>query len=205
MSFSVVPKYGEAPAADPTSDTGPSAQDAIAYIVGAEGDLDLAAERLFGVTSPANPYPRAQLITLVAEDPNSAELLASKLRTLTILQAFNSVRLVGATVDGSLDRLTASDRSKLYTSLLSIISGLTDEHSTNINANINSNSTSLSLTEHVMSKLPPNIQEAMKVLMLPSSGGQPTNGVVHDVEVQDTHSGLGNSPPNAAVEDSDVS
>jgi len=182
----------------------PTAQDAISALVTAEGDLDLAAELLFGRWDPKSegPPPKARLIAIIAEDPTAQQDLQKQLRTLTLLQTFNTTRLVGVTVEGALDKLPGSDRAKLYTSLLSVLASLTDEHSTSFNANIQS--TSLNVSEQIFRQLPPEIRENLKVLMaappeLPDQRGEvPISSMDGSLNPPTPRWSGGNPLPNAA-------
>jgi hypothetical protein len=78
-----------------------TAQDAISAIVAAEGNLDLAAERLFGFEEGTNS--RAQLIALLAEDPTAHANLQRTLRTLSLMEAFATFKEVALSVRGTLD------------------------------------------------------------------------------------------------------
>jgi len=144
---------------------GPSASDAVMEIVKAEGDLDLAGERLFGPT-PLRPErgwlpQRSRLIALLANDPQAILDLQKNLRILTMLQTYSSARKIGAVVEGLVDRLPSDDLVKLYGTLLTQVGTLTDDHT--INQNLNAN---LSFPDALASKMPPHVAEAFKVLAM---------------------------------------
>lgn len=143
----------------------PTAQDAVREIIKAEGDLDLAGERLFG-PKPLHPDrnylpARARLVMLVAEDPQAVADLQKHLRTLTLLQAYQSARLVGISVDGSIQNQKPEDLVRLYNVLLTNVATLTDDHTQTQNLNAQ-----LSVGDALMANLPPEIKEALRVVMM---------------------------------------
>lgn len=172
-----------------------TAHDAINAVVAAEGDLELAAERLFGYTtedgSEVSAYSnKTKLIALLAEDASAQQDLQRILRTLSLLRAFASFNLVSTTIDGTLEHLDANNRARLMTRLLDSIAVLTDDHTQNINTkqtNLNMN-----MTEALMKKLPPDIQQAVKVL---AAGELDENSN----STLDAEWSLGDPPPNAAT------
>jgi hypothetical protein len=183
-----------------TTYANPTALDCIAAIVAAEGDLDLATERLFGYHSPQ--ADRARLIATIADDPPSVGILKENLRTLAMLQAYQSMRSVGIAVDGTLQNQSPHDLIKLYTNLMGILATFTDDHKSTIEGNFSS----LNLTaDVVLSKFPKDVQDAIKVLLVPEpleptshlNPNQPyTNGTTQIIEHQGRS--LGDPPPNAA-------
>ena len=180
-----------------------TAQDALNAIVASEGDLDLAAERLFGSaplaeelvageapdTSISVAYlNKTKLIALIAEDASVQQDLQRVLRTLSMLRAFSTFNLVSTTVDGTLDNLDATNRARLMTRLLDSIAILTDDHTQTINSN--ERRLNVNMTEAVMKNLPPDVQQAIKAL----SVGQGEN----EGEIIESEWSLGDPPPNAA-------
>jgi hypothetical protein len=181
----------------------PSALDCIAAIVAAEGDLDLATERLFGYHNPQ--ADRARLIATIADDPPAVGILKENLRTLAMLQAFQSVRAVGIAVDGTLQNQSPHDLIKLYTNLMGILATFTDDHKSTIEGNFSS----LNLTaDVVLNQFPKDVQDAIKVLLAPNDPTTPTtpqthshlNPTTHPATQVIEHQGrsLGDPPPNAA-------
>lgn len=146
---------------------GPSPTECIQAIVAAEGDLHIAAERLFGREDPRQPNTkRALLIATIASDPPSVGILKENLRTLAMLQAFSSASAVGVAVNGTLENQSPHDLIKLYTSLMGILATFTDDHKSTIEGNFQS----LSLTaDVVLSKFPKDVQDAIKVLLQPEA------------------------------------
>jgi hypothetical protein len=140
----------------------PTSLDAIGAIITAEGNIDLAAEMLFGIPIKGQIHPKAQLIAVIAADPSATQELQHQLRTLATLQTFQSMQRVGFVVEGSLTIQEPADLIKLYTQLLSLVATFTDDHTQQVNANVQS--TSLNLTEVVLRQLPPEVREALKVL-----------------------------------------
>jgi hypothetical protein len=179
-----------------------TAQDAISAIVAAEGNLDLAAERLFGFEEGTNS--RAQLIALLAEDPTAHANLQRTLRTLSLMEAFATFKEVALSVRGTLDTLEPHARSRLLKQLLDSIAILTDDHTQNINSQ--STRLNLSLTEAVYKSLPPDVQQALKVIEADTTTDLPADlnallgaaatGVA-PVHTPPSHV-LGNGIPNAA-------
>lgn len=158
---------------------GPSTQDAIAAIVSTEGNMELAAERLFGPVAvrPSDPgwgkpHPKSRLTALLTADPTTSQELQRILRTLSLIQAFSTFQLTAVAVEGSLDRLSAEARVKLYKQLLDSIATLTDDHTATVNAN--NTSLNLSLSEAVIRSLPADVLESLSMLNTPTGqAGQP--------------------------------
>lgn len=187
-----------------------TSQDAINAVVAAEGDLDLAAERLFGYTptsaasaasalvgddEPATPLSytnKTKLVALLAEDPSTQQDLQRILRTLSMLKAFSTFNLVATTVDGTLDNMNANERAKFMKNLLDSLAVLTDDHTQTVNSN-NTN-LNVGLTEAVMKNLSPDVREAIKVLTAGEGNGNGNN------ETIEAEWSLGDAPPNAAVD-----
>jgi hypothetical protein len=143
-----------------------TAQDALQAVIAAEGNMYLAAERLFGIEdSPAEQ--KARLVKLIAEDPTAQQELQRTLRTLSLVEAFSTFMDVSAVVKGTLDQLDAPGRAKLMKQLLDSMSILTDDHTQTVNSN--QTRLNLSLTEAVYKQLPPDIQQALKALQEPAS------------------------------------
>lgn len=188
-----------------------TSQDAINAVVASEGDLDLAAERLFGF-SPldgngagsnstdegiGSAYGnKTKLIALLAEDASAQQDLQRILRTLSLLKAFSTFNNVSVTVDGTLDTMDGNQRARLMTKLLDTIAILTDDHTQTLNSN--QTRLNLNMTEAVMKNLPPDVQQAIKMLSVGSNEGELSNT---DTETFEADWSLGNPPPNAAVDD----
>jgi hypothetical protein len=165
---------------------GPTGEEAVSAILAAEGDLDLAGERLYGPceTPGAN---KARLQRLIGEDPDLSKTLHRSLRTIALLQAFSTFKATAVAVENTLDKMDANQRARFMNMLLQSMTVLTDDHTQTINSTSQHTALNLSLTEAVFKELPPDIQQALKVI---NSGGPP--------EVIDQWS-LGEPPPNAAT------
>lgn len=164
----------------------PTTRDAIAAIMATEGNMELAAERLFGADEDHKNKER--LATILMEDASAQGDLQRVLRTLSMLQAYSTFRTVSVVVEGTLDRMDANARGRFYTHLIQSLALLTDPHESTINAH--STSLNLSMSEAVMKSLPPEIQQALKVLQEPAPSGP--EGPIS------VHTGI-SEPPNAAV------
>lgn len=166
----------------------PSTQEAIDAVINAEGDLDLAAERLYGYHEGQNLKTR--LVALLSRDKTATSDLQRALRTLTMLQTFQSLKLTGVVVDASLEKLDAEARTRFYTALITALQSLTDDKTQTINANSTSTSLSMSMSEQVFKDLPPAVQQALKVLQSKAAS---------DASAPDREFSLGDPPPNAAL------
>lgn len=177
-----------------------TSHDAINAVVAAEGDLDLAAERLFGFTDSGGDGEsynnKTKLIALLAEDAAAQQDLQRILRTLSMLKAFSTFNVVAMTVDGTLENLSADSRSKLMVKLLDMLSVLTDDHTQTLNSN--QTRLNLNMTEAVMKQLPPDIQQAVKMLSVGSNEDEAGFG---SEDIVDADWSLGDPPPNVAVAD----
>jgi hypothetical protein len=144
---------------------GPTAQDAISAIINTEGNLDFAAERLFGHKEGVDN--KARLIALITEDPSAQGDLQRILRTLAMLQAFSTFKEVSMVVGATLDKLDPNQRARFMTTLLTAINMFTDDHTQTTNINARSTSLSVAMSEQVFKSLPPDVQQAIKALQAP--------------------------------------
>lgn len=128
-----------------------TSRDAIAELVLANGDLALAAERLYGSSSAAN-----RLVALIAGDMSAPAMLSAQMRTLATINMFATLNKVQAELNDKVSLLDPYDLSKTYTAILDKVLAATDNHESTSNININ---------EVVMSILPPEAREALKQLV----------------------------------------
>lgn len=120
----------------------------IEALVVAGGNTHLAAERLFG----HNPNATAWLVASIAQDPLAQESLNAQLRTLTTLQAFDSLSAAKALLDVVLTDLDPADFTKFYTTLLTQITSLTAPPPSGRALDASQ------LAELLMSRMPPNVR-----------------------------------------------
>lgn len=125
---------------------------AIDTLIQANGDAALAAERLH--------VPKQQLIAAITADPLSVDTLQRQLRTLTLLGAyelFDQTKLVYLAQLADIDPKTLA---KTMTTLLVMLTQLTQPTTQNISANVN-------ITEVVLRMLPPDARAALQSLVAP--------------------------------------
>lgn len=128
-----------------------SSRDAIAELVLANGDLNLAAERLYGTATAA---PR--LVALIAGDMSAPAMLAAQMRTLATINMFATLNKVQAELDGRIGNMEPYELSKTYTTILDKVLQATDNHESTQNINVQ---------EVILSILPPEAREALKQLV----------------------------------------
>jgi hypothetical protein len=100
-----------------------SANDAIAYLVGRNGNAELAAvdaSRQLG-----HEIKGAHLIAIIASDPTSPALLSQQLRMLIVMQLFEALRLAFMQFSSTVGSLSPRDSALAYKNLLSEIHNLT--------------------------------------------------------------------------------
>lgn len=135
------------PLAPPDQQTLLPADICIEALVTAGGNTRLAAERLFGQSAHATAY----LVASIAQDPLAQENLNAQLRTLTTLQAFDSLNAAKALLDIVLTDLDPADFAKFYSALLTQVTALTAPTSTRaLDAS--------QLAELLMSRMPPHFR-----------------------------------------------
>src|SRR3972149_10505675 len=120
--------------------------DCIDAIVKAQGNLNLAAERLH--ISPST------LTLIISQDPQGYESLQRQLRILTLLSSSMMLHVAQIALQTSIADLTPFEASKTYLSLLDSIQTFTDPHTQTQNSNVN-------ITEVVMRMLPPSARQAL--------------------------------------------
>lgn len=93
-----------------------SAADCISYLVGRNGNPELAA--LDAGRELGHPIAAAHLIAIIAADPSSPSILGQQLRMLMMIQAFEATRLTHTHFVQSISNLTARDAAKAYKDLI---------------------------------------------------------------------------------------
>lgn len=132
------------------------AQEAVDALIAAEGNSHLAAERL-GVTTQV-------LVASIAQDSTAQSSLNAQLRTLTTLQAFDTLRSAKAISDQMIADLDPADFVKFYAAMVKEVASLTDDHTSTQNINV---------TEVVLRMLPPEARSAMLALIGGGGDGSP--------------------------------
>lgn len=147
----------------------------IEALVQAGGNTHLAAERLFG----QNPNATAWLVASIAQDPLAQDTLNAQLRTLTTLQAFDSLNSAKALLDVVLTDLDPEDFTKFYSALLAQIAQLTAPSTTARSLDASQ------LAELLMSRMPPHVRRRFLELVegppdpsdaSPPNGPEPLEG-----------------------------
>lgn len=128
-----------------------TSREAIGALVLANGDLALAAERLYGTATAAS-----RLVALIASDMSAPAMLAAQMRTLATVNMFATLNKVQRELDGKISLMEPYDLSKTYTAILDKVLAATDNHESTQNIN---------MTEVVLSILPPEAREALKQLV----------------------------------------
>lgn len=120
---------------------------AVDALIGANGDADLAAERLH--------VPKQVLIAAIAADPLAHDSLAKQLRTLALLGTYEMLDLSRVAYTASIPELEPKQLARTVIALAALVAQLTDTHTQTSNVNI---------TEVVLRMLPPDAREALKLL-----------------------------------------
>lgn len=132
------------------------AQTAITELVAAGGNPALAAANASrdGVTISAG-----QLLAIIARDPSSPALLYNQLKMLMVLQAFDAFSKTHMAYLQQLTSLAPRDLARTYTQLIDSFTQLTGNAPQPVNNPIDA----------ILSVLPPEISEAVNVLIAPPS------------------------------------
>jgi len=142
-------------------------EEAISAVVNAEGDMDLAAEMLFGPAPrrlPPGQLPnKSRLIAILARDINAWHVLQRQLRVLTLVSTFTMSREIDVVLSGMLSAglLSSMELVRLKNTVSTNLTTLTDDK--------------LSVIEHrdsreaLWDELPASVREAMKVVTLSSA------------------------------------
>lgn len=117
---------------------------AVEAIVGARGNLHLASER--------TGFSHAELTS--AASRNMAQL-QRELKTRTLIDAFSLLDIFKLQLQARAHELEAADVSKTYTTLIQLLSTLTDDKTSNMNINVQ---------EFIWSQLPAGVKNAVMVL-----------------------------------------
>lgn len=132
------------------------AQICVDALVAAEGNMNLAAERL-GVKQHT-------LVASIAADPTAQSNLNAQLRALTTLHTFDSLRLAKVLIGDMMAEMEPDTFAKFYVQLVQQVGTLTDDKTSTQNINI---------TEVVMKMLPPNARDALMRLVSAADPAQP--------------------------------
>jgi hypothetical protein len=144
----------------------PSPQEAIEYVIAAQGNTKLAAGRLNRDTKLKDPnspeITEARLLTIITQDPNSLNTLTTQIRLLTIMQATDAFRLTHAAFLANLPELSPPAIARTYLALLTTMTQLAD----------------LSITptdpyDAIMRSLPPEVSSAVQKLLSPPTPTSP--------------------------------
>lgn len=158
-------------------------EEAIAAVVNAEGDMDLAAEMLFGPAPrrlPPGQLPnKSRLIAILARDVNAWHVLQRQLRVLTLVSTFTMSREIDVVLSGMLSAglLSSMELVRLKNTVSTNLTTLTDDK--------------LSVIEHrdsreaLWDELPASVREAMKVVTLSSApiDDEPSNNIADNEPV----------------------
>jgi hypothetical protein len=131
--------------------TGLDASDALMQIIRANGNINLAAERLR--TTPG------ELTAVIAQDKVASTLLNEQVRVSTLLSIFHLVNLTKVTLEAVLPDLEPNDVSKTFASLVDAISRITEKQQQVNNVNVN---------EFIMRSLPPKVRKALVSIIDPA-------------------------------------
>lgn len=138
----------------------PATDLAIAVLVAAEGNIELAASRL--------GFQPFELIALLVADPNAPQILASQYRTLTLIKTFDALRLTHVEFRNAVIEMEPEEVAKTLTGLSKLAVELTSQKSDNTN---------LDVTGLMLRFLPPEVREAVTTLVKTVS---PAPGAVQD-------------------------
>lgn len=91
--------------------------------VNEERDVALAAERL--TRELGEHVSEYQVIEAVSSDPTASKTLSNQLRVMSIIRIFELASTLSIEVQSNLDQMRPSDMVKMYTSLMSTLTTLT--------------------------------------------------------------------------------
>lgn len=146
----------------------PSPQEAIEYVIAAQGNTKLAAARLnrdykertpnnpLDSTKPPDEITEARLLTIITQDPNSLNTLTTQIRLLTVMQAADAFRLTHQAFLASLPELSPSSIARTYLSLLTTMTTLS-----------NLSSPAADPYDAIMRSLPSEVSGAINKLLAP--------------------------------------
>lgn len=133
----------------------------IEAVIQAGGNTRLAAERLFG---PASPNALANLTASIAQDPLAIGRLNEQLRTLTMLQAFDSLNATKVGLDNMIAELKPAEYVKFYLALTTVVTQLTAAPPPSI-ANGSASANPALIAEQLLNQLPPQARRAFMTLV----------------------------------------
>lgn len=142
----------------------PSPQEAIEYVIAAQGNTKLAAARLnrdykekHALDSTNHEeITEARLLTIITQDPNSLNTLTTQIRLLTVMQAADAFRLTHQAFLASLPELSPSSIARTYLSLLTTMTTLS-----------NLSSPAADPYDAIMRSLPSEVSGAINKLLAP--------------------------------------
>lgn len=126
-----------------------SSLDAIQSIVGADGDLELAAARLGTKTS--------SLLVAVITDPNNYDILAKYFRAHQTIKLFGLVGALTTRMEEKLDELKAADLARTLTALMEVFNRFTEIADTGGNVG--------NVEENTLKMLPPHLQSHVRLIL----------------------------------------
>lgn len=153
----------------------PSPQEAIEYVIAAQGNTKLAAARLNAICNPQRnkdyELTEARLLTIIAQDPNSLNTLTVQIKLLTVMQATDAFRLTHQAFLASLGELTAPAIARTYINMLSTMTTLSEMSTPTTDP-----------YDAVMRSLPSEVAAAVQELIAPaqdtkSSAALPNNNI----------------------------
>lgn len=135
---------------------------AIAGIVRAEGNLNLAAERL-GAKVP-------DVLGALTESPEGFRMLAEQLRVLQLLKTFHLLQTAEAYMVGIMGDMEAPDVVKAYNSVATLFGSLTSQASKEPSIVNN-----IDVTSIMLNALPAPVREAFLTLVQPDDVFEPVS------------------------------
>jgi len=140
------------------------ARTAIGYLIAAGGNSVLAAQRA------SRDYPHAGinealLLTTVAADPSSTDLLAGQVRVLALLTTLDAFRLTHASYLEKLPNLSPKDTAHTYTRLLEALSSIINPNNLPPNPNSTSPYAQGGPLDSVLALIPPEARDAVQYFL----------------------------------------
>lgn len=100
-------------------------QDIITTLVAADGNINLAAERLNRRSDLGERLNEYTIKEKIVSDPNSVDILSRQLRGLLVLKLFDDLMISQQAMLSNIDEMKPSDVARLYASQLSAFTQLT--------------------------------------------------------------------------------
>lgn len=135
--------------------TRPTPEQALEHWVNANGNAELAAERLFGRDTPNATY---QLNALLASDPTTTVALKQAMRAFVLLDSYEVYQAIRSVFMEKASKLDPYEAARAFKGVLEAIQAYTSD---------NTSTTNINVFETVMAQLPPQVRDALKEL----SGG----------------------------------